>query len=241
MCKRIFASLALLIGLLQAVPTVASVIYTSRTSSLSLAQCSGPGPSCTTQTQSVSDFSPLSATLTASGGDSSSVSQTSQLTDNSISVNLSAIKTWVDFDSTSFKVDFTLDTTTNITFSCFNSFFDGGTSSSIQLTGPAGGVFGIADVTMGMSGPYTTFTYSNDNFYSPYPPSYSTKSLAPGAYELYMTAAGYGQPYMGYPTSGDANFTLSFAPVPIPAAGWLLSSALAGLAWLARQRKKPWP
>ena len=235
MSKRIFASLAILIGLLQTVPTNASVIYTSRASSLSLSQCSGPG-SCTTQTQSVNDFSPLSATLTASGGDSSSVSQTSQLGNNSIAVNLSAYKTGIDdLASTSFKVDFTVDTTTNITFSGSDSSFYTGSTSSIQLTGASGNVFGETDVTCGMSGPYDTCTYSNN---SVFPPPFSTKSLAPGAYELYMTAAGYGQPYMGYPTSGDANFTLSFAPVPIPAAGWLLSSALAGLSWLARQRKK---
>lgn len=236
MSKRIFASLAILIGLLQTVPTNASVIYTSRASSLSLSQCSAPG-SCTTQTQSVSDFSPLSATLTASGGDSSSVSQTSQLGDNSISVNLSAYKTGIDdFASTSFKVDFTLDTTTNITFSGSDSSLYTGSTSSIQLTGASGNVFGETDVTCGMSGPYSTCAYSNN---SVFPPPFSTKSLAPGAYELYMTATGYGQPYFLDPgVSGNANFTLSFAPVPIPAAGWLLSSALAGLAWLARQRNK---
>lgn len=236
MFKQIVAALALLAGLSQAVPTNASVIYTSRTSELSLTQCSTPNSSCTTQTQSVSDFSPLSATLTASGGDSTSVSQQSQLTADSISVNLSAFKTGLDIDSTSFKVDFTLDTATNVTFSGYNSYLYLGTTSSIALTGSGGSVFGIADVTCGMSGPYSNCTYSNQTIF---PPPYSTKSLAAGAYELYLTAEGSGQPYMGSGVSGDANFTLSFAPVPIPAAGWLLSSALGGLAWIVRRRKTP--
>ena len=234
MSKQIVAALALLVGFLQAVPTNASVVYTSRTSTLSLSQCSVPG-SCTTQTQSVSDFSPLSATLTASGGDSTSVSQQSQLTDNSISVNLSAFKSGIDFDSTSFKVDFTLDTATNVTFKGYYSFLVSSTTSSLQLTGPTGPAFGVADVSCGMSGPYNNCTYSNETVY---PPPFSTKSLAPGAYELYLTAAGFGEDYMGDGVSGTADFTLSFAPVPIPAAGWLLSSALAGLSWLACQRKK---
>jgi hypothetical protein len=229
----VVASLVLLVGLSQAVTTSASVIYTSRTSTLSLSQCQ-IGGSCTTQTQSVSDFSPLAATLTASGGDSTSVSQQSQLATNSISVNLSAFKTGVDFDSTSFKVDFTLDTATNVTLSGYDSYLYGGTTSSIALTGSSGSVFGIADVTCGMSGPYSSCTYSNETVL---PPPYSTKSLAPGAYELYLTAEGYGEPYMGNGVVGDANFTVSFAPVPIPAAGWLLSSALGGLAWLTRRRK----
>jgi hypothetical protein len=233
MSKQIVAVLALLVGLSQAVPTNASVVYTSRTSTLSLTQCSVPS-SCTTQTQSLSDFSPLSASLTASGGDSSSVSQQSQLADNAISVNLSALESGYDFDSTSFKVDFTLDTATNVTFSGFNSYLYLSSTSSIELIGPTG--FGEADVSCGMSGAYSTCTYSNNSFF---PPPYSTKSLAPGAYELYLTAAATGPEYMDSPVGGSASFTLSFAPVPIPAAGWLLSSALAGLSWLARQRKTP--
>ena len=234
MSKQIVAALALLVGLSQTVPTNASVVYTSRSSTLSLTQCSVPG-SCTTQTQSVSDFSPLSATLTAIGGDTSSVSQQSQLANNAISVNLNAFETGYDFDSTSFKVDFTLDTATNVTFSGYNSYLYLSSSSSIQLTGPTG--FGETDVFCGMSGAYSTCTYSNNSFF---PPPYSTKSLAPGAYELYLTAAATGPEYMDESgAGGSADFTLSFAPVPIPAAGWLLSSALAGLSWLARQRRKP--
>ena len=231
MSKQIVAVLALLVGLSQAAPTNASVVYTSRSSTLSLTQCPDPNSSCTTQTQSVSDFSPLSATLTASGGDSSSVSQQSQLANNAISVNLNAFETGYDFDSTSFKVDFTLDTATNVTFSGYSSYLYLSSTSSIELTGPTG--FGETDIFCGMSGAYSTCTYSNNSIF---PPPYSTKSLAPGAYELYLTAAATGPEYMDSGVSGSASFTLSFAPVPIPAAGWLLSSALGGLAWLVRRR-----
>ena len=233
MSKQIVAILALLVGLSQAVTTNASVVYTSRSSTLSLTQCPDPTSSCTTQTQSVSDFSPLSATLTASGGDGSSVSQQSQLADNSISVTLSASKFGLDRDSTSFKVDFTLDTATSVTFSGDNSYLPNSSTSSIELTGPTG--FGTEDVSCATAGPYNACTYSNIGVY---PSPYSTQSLAPGAYELYLTASSAGPNYLNDGVDGYANFTLSFAPVPIPAAGWLLSSALGGLAWLARQRKK---
>ena len=234
MYKKIVSVSTLLVGLLLAVPANASVVYTSSASTISLTQCPDFTSPCTTQSQSESGASSFSATLSDSN---STVSQQSQFTDNSISVTLSAVKNGLDLDSTSFKVDFTLSTATNVTFSGSNDYFPNSSASGIALTGPTG--FGMDDVLCEENGPYNLCLYSNNNVT---PPPHSTQSLAAGAYELDLTASASGPNYGGGDdVGGYANFTLSFAPspVPIPAAGWLLGSALGGLSWLARRRKTP--
>jgi hypothetical protein len=60
-------------------------------------------------------------------------------------------------------------------------------------------------------------------------PNFSVLSLAPGDYDFVVggIAARSGASYSG---------TLSFTPVPLPAAAWLLLAGLAGVGALARRR-----
>jgi hypothetical protein len=69
-----------------------------------------------------------------------------------------------------------------------------------------------------------------------FPPPYSTKTFAPGLYDLLVTASDTGPDYMGQDSPSSANFTITFAPtVPIPAAVWLFVTGLLGLRrWLPK-------
>jgi len=107
--KTILAS-ALVMGIVAGMPVHASVIYTSRTSTVSGSACQLASP-CVTQSQTSTDLAPFSATLSVPVHEFSnySVSQQSTLTPNQISVDMSAYQSGYDSVFSSFELDFTVD------------------------------------------------------------------------------------------------------------------------------------
>jgi hypothetical protein len=234
MSKGIVAAFVLAVGLLAGLPAQASVIYTSRSSTITGFSCPSGGD-CVEQTQTSTDLSPFSGSLAVPSDpdhwSSYRVSQQSALTANQITVNMSAFKAQYDRDWSLFDLQFTVDAPTSFTMSGeFGHSWSSG-DALISLTGPS--TFGIADISCGGSGDYNSCRYSNEN---PFPPPYSVTTLAPGLYELLITASNTGMDYMGDASTSSANFTMTFAPtVPIPAAVWLFVTGLLGLRrWLPK-------
>jgi len=234
MAKGFVAVSLLAVGLLAGLPAEASVIYTSRTSTV-FGNCGQQVVGCTSYSQTSTDFSPFSASFSGpdpGNTDSSQyqVSQQSTLAQNQVTVTMSAYKQGFDSASSSFDLHFTVDTPTDFTMSGKIGYWYWTTSAAIDLSGPTH--FGLFDVTCSSSGDYNTCNYSNQFWI---PPD-SVKTLSPGDYELRVTAAGGGADYMGGGRNATANFTMTFAPapVPVPAAVWLFASGLLGLRRLKR-------
>jgi len=232
MAKGILAASWLAVGLLAGLPAQASVIYTSRSSTITGSSCQ-LSSGCTTQTQSSTDFSPFSASLSVPfETDSSgySVSQQSTITANTVTVSMTADKHYLDSSSSSFDLHFTIDTPTDFTMSGFAGYWYSSGSAQVSLSGPS--TFGFDDVNCGPFGGFDSCNYSNQGFPSPD----STRTLAPGLYDLLVTASDTGPDYMGRDSPSSANFTITFAPtVPIPAAVWLFVTGLLGLRrWLPK-------
>jgi hypothetical protein len=235
MSKGIVAVSLLAVGLLAGLPAQASVIYTSRSSTVS-GYCGPQVVGCTPYSQTSTDFSHFSADLSGSdpGNTDSShyqVSQQSTLAQNQITVSMSAYKHGFDSAFSSFDLHFTVDAPTSFTMSGNLSYLLFSGDTQISLTGPSS--FGFADVSCGMTGEFNSCRYSNQ---SGFPPPYSTTTLAPGLYELLVTASNDGPDYMGGSSTSTANFMMTFTPtVPIPAAVWLFVSGLLGLRrWLPK-------
>jgi len=233
--KKIIATSMLAAGLLAGLPAQASVIYTSRSSTITGSSCQLTQV-CATQTQSSTDFSPFSGNLSVptdpNTGSSYAVSQQSTITANTVTVSMSANKQWYDSSSSSFDLHFTVDTPTDFTMSGDIGYWYSSGLAKISLTGPS--TFGLDDVSCSVFGNYDSCHYSNHG--GVYPSPDSTTTLAPGLYDLLVTALDYGPDYPGGGGPTTANFTMTFAPtVPIPAALWLFVSGLLGLRrWLPK-------
>ena len=155
----------------------------------------------------------------------------STITANKVTVSMSADKQGYDTTSSSFDLHFTVDTSTNFTMSGNLGYWFSSGSAQISLSGPS--TFGFADINCGTSGDFNHCSYSNQ---SGFPPPFSTTTLAPGLYDLLVTARDTGPDYLGGGGGSSANFTMTFAPtVPIPAAMWLFVTGFLGLRrWLPK-------
>jgi hypothetical protein len=230
---RIVALCALLVGSFLLGPARASVIYTSRTSTVSIMECGNlpagcfPGqPGFSTVTQSATDLNPFSASLSSAFfPDYIYATQQSQISGNTITVSLTAGGEYESTATSSFDLTFVLDTPTDFALSGRRD--DGApidpSRTDIRLSGPT--LLGVADVNC-QSTPGDHCTYNNQN---PYPYPYSAKTLSPGTYTLDAFASGGNGSGAG---SGFASLTLSLTPVPLPAAMLLLGSALGMLGLL---------
>ena len=162
--------------------------------------------------------------------------QQSTLSANSISVDVSASQSEFNLASSSFQVDFTLSTATSFTISGSSSFLFGAGSAEFTLTGPTSltSTFGVGISSCEQSGEFENCTYSNTS--NDGPPAVQT--LNPGAYSLYVNASATGPEQFGGVGRDSAEITLSFAPspVPVPASGALLVSALGMLGLMFSQR-----
>jgi len=155
MSKGFVAVSLLAVGLLAGLPAQASVIYTSRSSTITGFSCPSGGD-CVEQTQTSTDLSAFSGSLSVPSDpdhwSSYRVSQQSTLTANQITVNMSAFKAQYDRDWSSFDLQFTVDAPTSFTMSgeLGHSWSSG--NALISLTGPS--TFGIADVNCFGQGDY---------------------------------------------------------------------------------------
>lgn len=230
MFTKILATALLISGALTGLSAQASVIYTSRTSSIYAGSCNlGP---CVEQSQSSSDFGPFSASFAPDPGNPNAyqVSQQSSLSENQISVSMSAYKQGTDRAGSSFTLDFNVDTPTNFSISGNLGYQYLASLAQINFTG-TGPTLGLLDSNCTSSGNYQSCTYRN---MPGWPPQYSVSTLAPGAYKLFVSATETGPDYLGSPSAAIANFTIKFAPVPLPAALWFLMAGLSGLRWAVR-------
>jgi len=130
MNKRVFGETAyvegicrvslLAVGLLAGLPAQASVIYTSRSSTITGISCPS-SVDCVSQTQTSTDLSPFSGSLSVPSDpdhwSSYRVSQQSMLTANQITLNMSAFEAQYDQDWSSFDLQFTVDAPTSFTTS----------------------------------------------------------------------------------------------------------------------------
>jgi hypothetical protein len=220
----------LLLGVLFNSHAEASVVYTDRSSTISVSDCPGLTP-CTGQSQGTTSLNPFSAMLSVNDAGVATAAQQSTLSANSISVNLSVSQSEENIASSTFQVDFVLDTATSFTISGSSGFIFGAGSADVTLTGPTSltSPFGIGISSCGQFGMTESCTYSNTTYGAPL----NVQTLNPGAYSLYVSASATGPEEVG--TGGaSADVTLSFAPspVPIPASGTLLLSALGMLGLL---------
>jgi len=155
MSKGFVAVSLLAVGLLAGLPAQASVIYTSRSSTITGFSCPSGGD-CVEQTQTSTDLSAFSGSLSVPSDpdhwSSYRVSQQSTLTANQITVNMSAFKAQYDRDWSSFDLQFTVDAPTSFTMSgeLGHSWSSG--NALISLAGPS--TFGIADVNCFGQGDY---------------------------------------------------------------------------------------
>ena len=221
--KVVVASIVAL-GALAALPAQASIIYTGRTSTLSGNHCDGDSP-CVAQSRSSTDLNDFSATLSAgpTGPTQSqySVSQQSTLTPNQISVSINANTTGLDVAQSSFEVDFTVDTPTSFSITGNTRWRFNNGNTDIHLEGPT--TLGFGSSTCQDSGSTNSCTYSNN----PTPGSIAPTVLSDGAYKLFVSASNNDSSGSNIPSV--ANFKMTFAPVPLPAAAWLLVSGLLGM------------
>ena len=217
----------LLLGVLISSHANASVVYTARSSTIGVSDCPGLTP-CTGQSQGTTSLNPFSAMLSVNDAGVATAAQQSTLSANAISVNMSVSQSEENMASSSFQVDFVLDTATSFTISGSSSFLVGAGSAEVALTGPTSltSPFGVGISSCGQSGMAESCIYSNTTFPAPI----SVQTLNPGAYSLVVSASATGPEAFG-PGGDSAQITLSFAPspVPIPASGALLLSALGML------------
>jgi hypothetical protein len=220
----------LLLGVLFSSHANASVVYTARSSTIGVSDCPGLTP-CTGQSQGTTSLNPFSAMLSVNDAGVATAAQQSTLSANAISVNVSVSQSEENMASSSFQVDFVLDTATSFTISGTSSFLVGAGSAEVALTGPTSltSPFGVGISSCGQSGMAESCIYSNTTFPAPI----SVQTLNPGAYSLVVSASATGPEAFG-PGGDGAQITLSFAPspVPIPASGALLLSALGMLGLL---------
>jgi hypothetical protein len=211
---------SILLATVASANTHASVIYTSRTSSITAIVCDSGGANCSTQQVTDTSFDSFSQSV---GNQSSSgyASQQSQLGQSGIAVTMFASQYgYTQNASSSFAVSFTVDTPMSFTF---------GGRDFYQLNE------GTAQITSNLPCSYPVYYCSSeqqqgntvdDTVGSP-------GILQPGAYTLFVKAIADGPPYMGNdpPTSG-ATVNLSLAPVPLPPSGILLGAGLGALLLL---------
>ena len=221
MSTRLVAAWILATGIAAAAPVHASVIYTNRSSSVSATHCPLVGP-CSTQTQSSTNLSPFSVSFTSPDDGSGSVvraSQQSYLNQVQISVNMSAHTQGLDSANSTLEVDFTLDTPTTYSISGHSSYLTQSSSGDVEFSG-----FGFGDASCTTSGMFTNCNYDNSFLWS-------NKTLAAGAYRLFVIASTYGPDFSGSGVGADASFTMTLVPaaVPLPATVWLLLSGLLSL------------
>jgi hypothetical protein len=212
-------------GILADVSAHGSVIYTGRISSITGQLCNDTNL-CAVQTQSSTDFSPFSGSFSDSNGFSDySVSQNSAITANQISVSMSASQSLAGSAQSHFEVDFSVDAPTNFTMTGKTVNVLNSTDANVDLSGPVS--FGLLDVDCRQRASEITCEYNNQNLYYP---GYSTRTLAVGAYKLFVDVSTRGLIIPG-DDPANANFTMNFAPVPIPGAIWLFASGIATLGW----------
>jgi|SRR5215831_4632027 len=200
----------------------ADVIYLSRNSLVSINHCDQNGPCSISAQATTTGLEEFNQNLSDPGF--GNASQHSILGPNRIMGNLSAGKTSLSDARSTMTVQFTLAIPTYFTSSGQGSaFFDGG-SATAQLTGPAGVVRLISDQQSGGS---TVL-----NFYN------MTGLLNAGNYTLTLSAIASG---FRFSPGSNVNFNIDFTPVPLPAAGILLLSALGGLGALKRATRRASP
>ena len=198
-------------------PARASVVYTSRNSSLSAVVCNSGNADCNTQVTDTS-FDSFSQSVGVSGS-TGFASQQSQLSQSGISVNMLANQAgFTGYASSELSVSFSVDAPTSYTLSGSNAGSGaGGITFSAPCENPP--FFGYTPpcTSTQQTGSYYRFTISQAGV------------LQPGAYTLFVDAIANGPEYFGTPPSSSSTADLAFAPVPLPPTSLLFATGLAAL------------
>jgi hypothetical protein len=217
---RLSVLVILALASLTSLPTHASVIYDSRSSSVAVYSCVG-GP-CINDYITDTTFDSFSQSVGNSQTAVGYASQTSQLSQSGISVNMQTIQglnplaTGVSDFTVTFNV--TTQTAFQLTGDAYYQFQS--SSSSIAFNGPPCSIYTWPPCfSTNQSGTYTDDQISESGI------------LQPGQYTLTVDAQAEG-PALGAATTASATAQLTLTPVPLPASGTLLVTGLLLLLFL---------